>query len=104
MVTGTRTHTPGPWIVSPARFDRPVSAGPVTFTFYVRAPDRQGDSQSVLDEAHANARLIATAPDLLEAVEYFVGIAEHTPVIWENLPANILPRFRAAIAKAEGKE
>lgn len=46
-------------------------------------------------EAEANARLIAAAPDLLEALKAVVAVAGRGTVEFD--------RARAAIAKAEGK-
>jgi hypothetical protein len=57
------------------------------------------ENPNSVDEA--NARLIASAPDLLEALRNVVALAN--PVC--NLDAQaVLTQARAAIAKAEGKE
>ncbi len=85
-------HTPGPWHVTPDSFvmttSRP-SLGIARVITHVRGFD-------------ANARLIAAAPDLLEALREIDGeavcpAAEYVPAlpkIWEIA--------RRAIAKAEG--
>ena len=56
------------------------------------------------DEAEANAQLIASAPDLLEASkqaqEYIYGSCRSTP---EGKLRQILERLTKALAKAEGK-
>jgi len=69
-------HTPGPWIAN----DFPTEL-PTHTVLYVRAGsehvcqcwltgcDRGLDNQERLQELHANARLIAAAPELLEALK-----------------------------------
>jgi hypothetical protein len=53
-------------------------------------------------EAEANARLIAAAPDILEAA--YVSLAELEAVEKEiGIPSRGAPLLRAAIAKAEGQ-
>jgi len=61
-------HTPGPWIVNtatPTTVEQP-SGGTIAVTYqsvpnYRRLPTKE--------QAYANARLIAAAPDMLEALE-----------------------------------
>ena len=50
------------------------------------------------DEAKANARLIAAAPELLDALEGLLGLAERDG--WLHIAVN---QARAAIAKAKGE-
>ena len=94
-------HTPGPWRVAP-RSDYPehadinVDAGT---RGYVALCGKAGD-----EEAEANARLIAAAPELLEALRevvacYVVRINGKVDV----RRAAALDRARAAIAMAEGR-
>lgn len=61
-------HTPGPWVV----YDN----------WYIRTPNGKGSHAQVCapiepkmsdDEHRANARLIAAAPELLEALQRFVA-------------------------------
>lgn len=92
-------HTPGPWFITgrmtkyveariPGRMIQEVaSCGPTA------ADNGYGDQQM------ANARLIAAAPDLLEALEEIVSAADGDG--WCQLDAN-LRKARAAIAKATG--
>jgi hypothetical protein len=47
------------------------------------------------DETEANARLIAAAPDLLEALQAMLSVGQ---------PEGLAEKARAAIAKAEGQE
>lgn len=101
-------HTPGPWVVEPTIIEHPSAA-------YV-TPDRQDgrpyggpictlqDCEHIggitVDECKANARLIAAAPDMLEALEALLGaVPPHVLKKWPN----ITKKARAAIAKAEGR-
>lgn len=91
-------HTPGPWIVSglPAMYDEAVNAvgsdGPLCVA---RLPRTGQIGSRYKDEVDANARLIASAPDLLAALRVMVG-DDPTPNIGGIAMA------RAAIARAEG--
>ena len=82
-------HTPGPWVVDPT-----VSSGEV-MTPRGYAIHEHPTYSSIKDtkEIRANARLIAAAPDLLEALQELHAKPEHTSS-W--LKAS------AAIAKATG--
>jgi hypothetical protein len=56
-------------------------------------------------DAEANARLIAAAPDLLEALEAMAAgdiDVSGTALIYDASPAALLALARAAIAKAKG--
>ena len=91
-------HTPGPWAVN-----RLITSGNQSLGFHITAP-RDGSVSPVCvgedtgyGEIDANARLIAAAPDLLEALKVIVengGIG----------PESMFHDARAAIAKAEGGE
>jgi hypothetical protein len=99
-------HTPGPWDLEsdPCHFDTLSSivggAGRLT------PPRRQlmveVGGHAGYAEQEANARLIAAAPDLLEALEKAVRE-------YEGLPSSLgyefthLREMRAAIAKAKGE-
>jgi hypothetical protein len=80
-------HTPGPW-----RTDRPYDAPSI----YVIAGEGATLTRvaSVRDAHKANARLIAAAPELLEALQ---GLVLALPAGWSMQAA------RAAIAKATGE-
>jgi len=87
-------HTPGPWCASNGKLVR-VSTGtrpPITICGVHRVGDRGGAQQC---DPLANARLIAAAPEMLEALEGIVRVADRAT-----------PEFdaaRAAIAKAKGE-
>jgi hypothetical protein len=63
----TQTHTPGPWHLG-------LSHGPLTLTDHHRIAMHGSGSAAVYsmgcsaEESEANARLIAAAPDMLEAL------------------------------------
>lgn len=105
-------HTPGPWIVDE---DDPLCVG-TPKSWY---PKQVYDVVTVLEggdeytakanrKAEANARLIAAAPDLLEALKAIIAERDRFLIPdQENAPAGTLDYLynngRAAIAKAEGK-
>ena len=76
-------HTPGPWTV-----DNQYIHGPDGIRFLAVAGDGAGQ---------ANARLIASAPDLLAAL---YSIATEPSAIYSGANARIGDIARAAIAKA----
>lgn len=91
-------HTPGPW-----ETDRNnVHSGQIATIHHclnndwveVWSPNWPADE----DEQEANARLIAAAPELLEALEGFVAC-------WDACasPVEFAEKARAAIAKARGE-
>jgi hypothetical protein len=90
-------HSPGNWMFErydETRFeinsDTPKWAAIATVT-----QNHLGSREVGPVEAEANARLIAAAPDLLDALQAIVAIADRKTVEFD--------RARAAIAKAEGK-
>lgn len=109
-------HTPGPWSVSidrdkydssrdvirvRAEEDRNHPQGPLTVA---------GVNQYLADESVANAHLIASAPNMLDALRVALHRAEQArhsseqpgPILAEWLDG-IIAEARAAIAKAEGR-
>lgn len=93
-------HTPGPWRVYHAPYNQ-LSVG--TDVEDITGPDfeicRFGDTNDSEDEA--NARLIAAAPELLEALEGAVPFLEADQRICDFEVAP-LTKARTAIAKAKG--
>ena len=91
-------HTPGPWQIDQDDVRRGV--------FHLYAWDRDLLERRIADpdiydaRDNANARLIAAAPELLEACE--TTLANLAPAYAsEHL---VIKRLRAAIAKARGQE
>lgn len=104
-------HTPGPWSVR-EKSPHIVSAG--TYTVHDITENRfvcqcfHGHSKEAItkDEMHANARLIAAAPDLLFAcriaLDWLNQVAEHAPIVFGG-EDEIAEQLEAAIAKAVGE-
>ena len=93
-------HTLGPW---------EVSEGYPSDIWHVDMPSRgysvvvsraEEDWDMAVEEVQANARLIAAAPDLLDALENMIDACEH----WEDQDDPVLVAARGAIAKAQGGE
>ena len=98
-------HTPGPWFISsPGSADK-LYVGPVVIqshrTAFTNAstPDALGHIDN--DTLYANARLIAAAPDLLEALQYLLPIAEKN--VETSFGQDAIRIASAAIAKATGE-
>jgi hypothetical protein len=85
------THTPGPWFASGTDV-KPLGDRP--FICWTGTPERD------LSEAQANARLIAAAPDMLAALEAFVGSRKGDGMGWTLDSLEALAR--EALAKAKG--
>ena len=91
-------HTPGPWFLG----EKVQGKHTVTDLRRIRS-EREGMEHGAVcevygiadgSEAHANARLIAAAPDLLEALAFVI---RGVPDTWEGVQ-----KARASIAKATG--
>jgi hypothetical protein len=100
-------HTPGPWILDTDNIIR-TEAGTC-----IALAQQGGDGYPLLsgDEVQANARLIAAAPELLEALQYvsrLLGDGYSGPVVLRNATdcdrAIFVSTINQAIAKATGKE
>jgi hypothetical protein len=95
------THTPGPWTIS--------ERDPQRDQFYVFGTDFTGQDYPVAtvtscddpDQHDANARLIAAAPELLDALKNLraMVIGEHGASAYSNVNGE---RADAVIRKAEG--
>lgn len=101
-------HTPGPWIVVKIAPD--LSSGDQLI--HIRSTKTLREITSLMAdslEIEANANLMASAPELLEALilakNALVAIYPEGSVHDDSWCASkrILPILRAAIAKAEGK-
>lgn len=92
--------TPGPWFAKREGFS----------TVYVETRLRHGVIQEVAAcgpteagqaQQEANARLIATAPDLLSIVQRFVALdAQWHPDLYATEKAELMAEARAAVTKA----
>ena len=97
-------HTPGPWMNSNGTILAP--AGKVA---EAGNPGYDGFAAESEDEAIANARLIAAAPDLLAALRKALEWVEHVQsVAWDSIPEGMRGdngaawAIRSAIARATG--
>lgn len=92
-------HTPGPWELTFPFATNPVAlifkngVGDISSIYRVSPTERNAGVET--DEAKANARLIAAAPELLEALEIVVAIMN-----WEEVHPTV-EKFDAIIARAE---
>jgi hypothetical protein len=108
-------NTPGPWELNPilnGHFEFEIYCkdnNPVCGVYchssilagYGSVKDRISRSPEGQPEAIANARLIAAAPDLLEALK---DIEKGCSFPEDDVQRTIRDRARIAIAKAEGKD
>lgn len=100
-------HTPGPWHLEEMGYN--------SSSYYIRGSSESGDRltigkgavahipRSTVNPMEANARLIAAAPELLEALKAMLE-AEYAHE-WEDYSSEeltVLEKAHAAIAKAEG--
>ncbi len=111
--TKNAQHTPGPWEKCEFEVMREVKPGLVmAVPIYTRRIE--GTLSPVSDdwdEAMANARLIAAAPELLSVCKDLDAAWDDFMMVDENDNnvgtidgvCALLPRLRAAIAKAEGR-
>ena len=94
-------HTPGPWLIA----ESVVSRHAVTNMRRIRSKNEGLEHGAVCDvygiqdgsEASANARLIAAAPDLLDALIEIVSADDSHELTQKHIES-----ARAAIAKATG--
>lgn len=94
MSTQTTTHTPGPWAIEEGDRETHIVGGEAILAY---CPDWPCAPQ----EQEANARLIAAAPALLEALDALLEFLDNgTPIYPGALAVN---DARAAITKARGK-
>ena len=85
-------HTPGPWKVISEQTAREVEVFEVAEVARLRVtPDRSGDTFAIAGDAYADARLIAAAPELLEALQDLCDTLGE---------CGMTEKARAAIAKA----
>lgn len=89
------THTPGPWHVDSTHVSHAINNQEVHIALANIGPGL------LQEEALANAYLIAAAPTLLEACEYFIEDVNEMGI--EIDYAFAVEQIKAAIAKAKGE-
>lgn len=103
---GVQGHTPGPWRTNTAGSAK--AGKPFNITeIYVYAPGTQDDTAICADvidpvtqePSEANARLIAAAPDMLDALIAINTLFEFTDI---QQASNAHEQVRSAISKATG--
>ncbi len=113
-------HTPGPWRIvddSEMKNRGPAICGVekafTTISIHAHPTGKPCPTVEILDETgEANARLIAAAPELLEALNEIAELETKTRICFDpddaeslwDLLQQALQTARAAIAKAEGNE
>jgi len=101
----SNAHTPGPWLVATSNSWRRIvnSRGLEVCTPTLQHSDKHPDLCFPNGGAEgADARLIAAAPELLEALQPFVTRNSSEESITLVLNTSDVKRARAAIAKATG--
>ncbi len=102
-------HTPGPW----RHYTRPQPNGcPIVGTengLMVAMMAHTVNQPEQADEAIANARVVSTAPELLDALKGMVAmycdlVESGDAGYWDPEDTPEVKAARAAIAKAEGKD
>jgi len=111
-------HTPGPWTIVPYGDGDSLVIHADESEWRICFMATPGQSPGAMDRIEANARLVAAAPDMLEALKDALQmIAGLTPLPMEGLEDWVLQaleatrakadatreRIREAIAKAEGR-
>lgn len=111
-------HTPGPWTMNatpPGRYiitttvrDFPGTPEVVLAEVYEDSPNPAGDT--IVADGEPNARLMATAPELLAALKGALELVDDLrltfPDAWRSYVEahGVDSGWRAAIAKAEGAQ
>jgi len=95
------SYTKGPWLFDCGDIGEDSEIRYATI--YTQDDTIIAEFNDRLRESKDNARLIAAAPDLLEALEFARMSLETMPEKGlQYLPGNTLPMIRAVIAKAKG--
>lgn len=112
---GSGSHTPGPWRLEGPNFTEDASCGHKNCTEHPRqmtGHDLRSSGEGArwiasihgehvrvpLEQAHANARLISAAPDLLHALDCIL----HRHVEDEFIPMEFWDMAKEAVKKAKG--
>lgn len=99
-MTNESKHTKGPWTVDARAMN---SCGVTGQTAFVANCSPRAGGPMKVDECQANARLIAAAPEMLEALRQITEAFERYLSGSESRLYEVT-QARAAIAKAEGRD
>ena len=95
-------HTAGPWIYDAEDNLILTHDGRVLLEWVPRSNHAKSGGTTVA-ERNANGRLVAAAPDLLQALEELAELAARCDS-WQSFPTAPLEKAYAAIAKATGSQ
>lgn len=103
-------HTPGPWRFAGLNGGMETIEGkvfgveniPIAAAFYETRDMRVPQTQEYGDQVRANARLIAAAPELLEACKVLADLCTDAKCVQSVKWTSARDQARAAIQKAEG--
>ena len=101
-MTATATHTRGPWEAIPAKNEHGEGTisvrGRGEFIATMDTVSIGGSAYRLPDNGEANARLIASAPEMLEALSYIAETLENCHLDKDNL-AQLARTARAAMPR-----
>lgn len=100
----TRAHTPGPWQQSWQFIVAPDPAG-IHADIYIAEIAETDETGRIASprQQQANGRLIAAAPEMFDALEYFFNILHDYPSsVRKGYVKHAKDMARAALAKAKG--
>jgi len=105
---GEVKHTPGEWGLDDHPQGAAIRGGCTELVAVVVDPSKARAGVTSASEREANARLIAASPDLLEALQNFVGLydspVERRRKASDPFYAEVVSVARAAIDKATGSD
>ena len=91
-------HTPGPWTTGRSELEVVDPKGRMIAALGAEAGANQKEEEQL-----SNARLIAAAPELLEALEFFFNIMhDYESSLRKGYVKLALDQARAALARAKG--
>lgn len=96
-------HMPGPWVTHPTEVDEEYFGTFIPVRDATRHLIALVWNDDDLESEHANARLIAAAPDLLEACRIVLRRCDGSGTITYMDASELRLKIVAAIAKAEGR-
>ena len=98
-MTTTHTHTGGPWRVG--KHDETLGIYDMAENYRLATIEEwRGEHEG---ESEANARLIAAAPDMLDALREMLSMfGDHEQ--YDDDSAQVIAQTRQVIAKAEGRD